>query len=122
LGDYEDGVMRVMRSGVSEPAEKLVELCAQEDASRNEPYLCWKGEWDETKLRYCYDAEEEVYAIDHRMGAPFAEEGWKGLYQRMPADYTIGEGEEAVTIDEIWVCVSLDCELPPEGCDCVDEE
>jgi hypothetical protein len=97
---------------------KLVELCAQETAERNVPYLCWKGEWDEEKLRYCYDAEEEVYAIDHRMGAPFAEEGWKGLYQRMPADFLHGE----VQIDEIWVCVSLDCELPPEGCACVDEE
>jgi hypothetical protein len=52
------------------------------------------------------------------MGAPFAEEGWKGLYQRMPADFLHGE----VQIDEIWVCVSLDCELPPEGCSCVDEE
>ena len=117
LGDFESGVMRVMRSGVSEPAEKLVELCAQEDAERNVPYLCLKGTGDKEKLRYCY-GEEEVYAIDHRMGAPFAEEGWKGLYQRMPADFLHGE----VQIDEIWVCVSLDCELPPEGCSCVDEE
>jgi len=92
----------------------LVELCAQEDAERNVPYLCLKGSWDKEKLRYCYDAEEEVYAIDHRMGAPFAEEGWKGLYQRMPADFLHGE----VQIDEIWVCVSLDCEEPPEGCSC----
>ena len=107
----------VLFQSESEPS-KLVELCAQETAERNVPYLCWKGEWDEEKLRYCYDAEEEVYAIDHRMGAPFAEEGWKGLYQKMPADYTHGY----VALTEIWVCVSLDCELPPEGCACVDKE
>jgi len=101
---------------------KLTELCAKATAERNVPYLCWKGVWDATKLRYCYDTEDEVYAIDHRMGAPHAEEGWKGLYQRMPADFTIGEGEEAVAISEIWVCVSLDCEEPPEGCTCNGEE
>jgi hypothetical protein len=40
----------------------------------------------------------------------------------MECNMTVGEGEEEETIEEIWVCVSLDCELPPEGCACVDEE
>ncbi len=104
---------------ITEAEAELVELCAQETAERNVPYNCLKGEWDETLLRYCYPVDaEEVWAIDHRHEAPHAEEGWKGLYQRMPANYTIGEGEEAEQIDEIWICVSLDCAEPPEGCSC----
>jgi hypothetical protein len=124
LGDYiagsPAGILRVMRAldpDEFEPPEKLEELCAQEDAERNVPYKCLLGEWSPSQARWCYSSEE-VWAIDHRMGAPFAEEGWKGLYQKMECSMTVGEGEEQETLEEIWVCVSLDCELPPEGCSC----
>jgi len=105
----------------SEESDKLVELCAQEDAERNVPYRCLKGTWSESLARWCYNGEE-VWAIDHRMGAPFAEEGWKGLYQRMDYSGNLSSSSGDDAIDEIWVCVSLDCELPPEGCSCEDEE
>lgn len=85
---------------------QLVELCAQEDASRNAAYDCLLGTWGEDSDGWCYDDAITVKAIDHRMGAPFAEVGWKGLYQAMPS----------TEHGTIYVCVSLDCEQPPEGC------
>lgn len=87
----------------------LVELCSLEDAERNTPYQAKLGIWDPDSWIWCYDDAETVYAIDHRMGPPLAEEGWKGLYQPMPSIYPYHNGR-------IFVCVSLDCELPPEGC------
>ena len=124
LGDYiagsPAGILRVMR-GLEPPEdedpEKLEELCAKETAERNVPYKCELFVWDPTTARWC-PGGGDVWAIDHRMGAPHAEEGWKGLYQKMDCSMTVGEGEEQETLEEIWVCVSLDCELPPEGCSC----
>jgi hypothetical protein len=90
-------------------ANELVELCSQETAERNVPYQCLLGTWDPDLQLWCYDDAETVYAIDHRKGAPHAEEGWKGLYQEMPSTDPDHEGK-------IYVCVSLDCEEPEEGC------
>ena len=102
---------------------KLIELCSLETASRNVPYNCLKGTWDPSTNLWYYDGETVVEAIDHRMGAPHAEPGWKGLYMKMPStvETGTGTGEETGTGTEsegvIYVCVSLDCEEPPEGCD-----
>ena len=87
---------------------KLVELCAQEIASRNTPYDCLLGTWNPALDVYCYDDAPTVKAIDHRKGPPHAEVGWKGLYQPEKSD----------TYGTIYVNVSLDCALPPEGCTC----
>lgn len=84
----------------------LVELCAQETATRNVPYDCLLGTWDPDEDGWCYDDAPTVTAIDHRIGPPLAEENWKGLYQPMPS----------TAHGTIYVCVSLDCEEPPEGC------
>ena len=92
-----------------QPSKELVELCAQETAERNVPYQCLLGVWDPDVELWCYDEAETVWAIDHRKGAPHAEEGWKGLYQEMSSNVENREGK-------IYVCVSLDCEEPEEGC------
>ena len=89
--------------------EGLVELCAQETAERNVPYTALLGTWNPDTNIYCYDNAPTVYAIDHRKGPPLAESGWKGLYQRMPSTVVAHNGF-------IYVNVSLDCELPEEGC------
>ena len=102
LGDYDNGLVRVIR----QCSAGLVELCAQENASRNTPYDCLLGTWDPDTNLWCYTDAETVTAIDHRIGPPLAEIEWKGLYQEMPS----------TTYGRIFVCVSLDCELPPEGC------
>jgi hypothetical protein len=94
------------------PPAGLVELCSLETAERNVPYQCLIGTWNSDLYLWCYDDAATVYAIDHRKGAPHAEEGWKGLYQAMPSTNPDHGGT-------IYVCVSLDCELPEEGCnDC----
>ena len=124
LGDYitgsPSGILRVMRAldpDEFEPPEKLEELCAKETAERNVPYKCELFVWTPSVARWC-PGGGDVWAIDHRYGMPHAEEGWKGLYQKMECTMTVGEGAEEETLEEIWVCVSLDCELPPEGCSC----
>jgi hypothetical protein len=89
----------------------LVELCAQEAATRNVPYQCYLGTWDADKCLWCYDNAPTVYAVDHRLGPPLAEPNWKGLYQRMPSNVEEHNGY-------VYVCVSNDCEEPPEGCEC----
>ena len=94
-----------------ENADGLVELCASEAATRNEPYECLLGTWDADTGKWCYDDAPTVFAIDHRIGPPLAEADWKGLYQRMPSNV---EGHNGA----IYICVSLDCEAPPEGCSC----
>lgn len=93
----------------------LVELCAQETATRNVPYDALLGTWNPTLNIWCYDGSGSgsgaptVKAIDHRYGMPLAQTGWKGLYQPMPS----------ITYGTIYVNVSLDCDTPPEGCnDC----
>lgn len=100
--------MMIDSSGTS---TALVELCAQETASRNTPYTALLGTWNEASNLWCYDDATTVYAIDHRYGMQLAEEGWKGLYQPMASD----------TYGTIYVCVSLDCALPPEGCNLCEE-
>lgn len=90
---------------------ELVELCAQESATRNEPYECLLGIWNPDTGLWCYTDAVTVYAIDHRIGPPLAEVNWKGLYQRMPSNVEEHAGS-------LFICVSLDCELPPEGCSC----
>jgi len=90
-------------------ASKLVELCAQETATRNTPYEALLGTWDPSESKYCYDGAPTVMAVDHRYGMPLAETGSKGLYQAMPSSV---EGHDGT----LYVCVSLDCEAPPEGC------
>jgi hypothetical protein len=87
----------------------LVELCAQETATRNTPYEALLGTWDPSSGLWCYDDATTVTAIDHRYGMPLAESGFKGLYQAMPSSV---EGHDGT----LYVCVSLDCEEPPEGC------
>lgn len=96
-------------------AGTLVELCAQESAERNVPYTALLGTWNAAEGIWCYDDAPTVYAIDHRMGAPYAEEGWKGLYQAMPSS---AEGHNGT----LYICVSLDCEEPEEGCNDCEEE
>lgn len=93
-------------------ANLLVECCAQEDASRNTPYDALLGTWNPDADIFCYKDTLEVTAIDHRIGPPLAETGWKGLYQPM----------RSKTYGTIFVCVSLDCELPTEGCNECEEE
>ncbi len=93
-------ILEVLGNGV------LVELCAQENATRNVPYGCLLGTWNSYEDGWCYDGALAVTAIDHRIGPPLAETGWKGLYEAMPS----------TAYGTIYVCVSLDCELPPEGC------
>jgi len=88
---------------------QLVELCAQENAERNVPYECLLGTWNPDTALWCYDDAETVWAIDHRKGAPYAEVGWKGLYQEMSSNNEAHGGK-------IYICVSLDCETPEEGC------
>lgn len=87
----------------------LVELCAQETATRNTPYTALLGTWNSSEGIWCYDDAPTVTAIDHRYGMPLAETGSKGLYQAMPSSV---EGHNGT----LYVCVSLDCEAPPEGC------
>jgi hypothetical protein len=89
----------------------LMELCAQEAATRNVPYECLLGRWDADTGLWCYVDAPTVFAIDHRIGPPLAEENWKGLYQRMPSNVEEHNGS-------LYVCVSLDCEEPDEGCSC----
>lgn len=96
----------VMPSG---SGSKLVELCSLEDAERNVPYTALLGTWDPSQQIYCYDNAETVYAIDHRIGPPTAEIGWKGQYQEEISTNPEHNGK-------IYVLISLDCELPPEGC------
>ena len=91
------------------PPVGLVELCAQEAATRNEPYHCLLGMWNPATNLWCYDSAPTVHAIDHRIGPPTADTGMKGLYQRMSSSVS---GHNGV----IYLCVSLDCEVPPEGC------
>jgi len=100
---------------------QLEELCAKETAERNVPYQCELFVWNPTTARWC-PGGGDVWAIDHRYGAPHAEAGWKGLYQRMPYSGNLSSSSGDDAIDEIWVCVSLDCELPPEGCACDEDE
>jgi hypothetical protein len=90
---------------------QLVELCAQEAATRNEPYECLLGRWNADSGLWCYVDAPTVFAVDHRVGPPLAEENWKGLYQRMPSSNEEHNGS-------LYVCVSLDCEEPDEGCSC----
>lgn len=92
----------------------LVELCAQETATRNTPYTALLGTWSPDDNLWCYDGAPTVYAIDHRIGPPAAETGMKGLYQRMSSTVEAHNGW-------IYVCVSLDCEVPPEGCNLCEE-
>lgn len=92
-------------------SNQLVELCALEEAERNIPYECLLGTWNPDVQLWCYDNAETVWAIDHRKGAPHAEEGWKGLYQEMPSNNPDHDGK-------IYICVSLDCSTPEEGCTC----
>jgi hypothetical protein len=99
---------------VSALSSGLVELCAQEAATRNTPYTALLGAWNAATQIWCYDSAPTVYAIDHRFGAAFAEVGWKGLYLPMPST---GEGHGGI----IYVCVSLDCAEPPEGCNTCEE-
>jgi len=91
------------------PSSELVELCAQGTATRNIVYEALLGTWDPAESKYCYDDAPTVKAIDHRYGMPLAETGSKGLYQAMPSSV---EGHNGT----LYVCVSLDCEAPPEGC------
>jgi hypothetical protein len=102
----------MLDSGTTSTA--LVELCAQETASRNTPYTALLGTWNEGSNLWCYDDAETVYAIDHRYGMPLAELGWKGLYQKMASTVEAHGGW-------IYVCVSLDCEKPTEGCNLCEE-
>jgi hypothetical protein len=103
----------------------LIELCSLESADRNTPYACIRGVWDPYSKRWSYpDQDDVVTAIDHRMGSPYAEPGWKGLYMKMPSrdeETGTGTGGGTGTGTEsegvIYVCVSLDCAEPPEGCD-----
>lgn len=89
--------------------QQLFELCAQETATRNVPYDCLLGTWNPAEGIWCYDDAPTVKAVDHRYGMQLAELEFKGLYQPMPC--TIA-GTDGV----LYVCVSLDCEAPPEGC------
>jgi len=98
------GLVRRSSSGA-----ELVELCAQETATRNTPYTALLGTWDPSESKYCYDDAPTVMAVDHRYGMPLAETGSKGLYQAMSSSV---EGHDGT----LYVCVSLDCEAPPEGC------
>lgn len=103
LGDADGTKVRVMRTC---PTAGLVELCAQATATRSTPYDCLLGVWDPAEDKYCYDNASTVKAIDYRMGPPLAETGWRGMYQPMKSD----------TYGILYVCVSLDCEVPDEGC------
>jgi hypothetical protein len=106
LKDHNDKYVNwlLLDGGGSSPT--LVELCALATAVRNTPYDCKLGTWNADEDLWCYDDAITVKAIDHRMGAPFAQTNWKGLYQPMAS----------TTYGTIYVCVTLDCEEPPEGC------
>jgi len=108
LGDYEDGVMRVMRSGVPADQVKIRRCCLAEDhPGCGEVFDLKVGEWDSATHSWIYPASADAKGIDwwYSVSGPYPGAGATGNFIERPSD----------TYGTIWEALgNVSCD--PDNC------